>query len=286
MKFDFSVITPSFNQGRFIEKTIKSVLSQKNITKEYLIVDGASKDETLSILHKYKKRLNYVSESDNGQAHAINKGIKNSTGLIIAWINSDDIYYEDTLSSVKKVFDKNPNVDLVYGNAFHISEDDTFIENYPVEEWDINKLKERCFICQPATFFRRSIINKYGYLNEKLQFCMDYEFWLRLSQQNIKAVRINQVLAGSRMYDDNKTKSQIISVHKEIALMLKDKFGLSPDRWLFNYAIVIIRKLKLNEKSYIFKILFAFLSLLVALRFNLRIRKTMIIQIFKWFNNL
>ena len=285
MKKDFSVVTPSYNQGNFIEKTINSVLLQKDVTFDYFIIDGGSNDQTLDILKKYKTKINFVSEADNGQADAVNKGIRKSDSKYIAWINSDDIYYKNALNEVKQTFEKYPNVDLVYGNAFHINEKDAFIENYPVEDWNIDELKNRCFICQPAAFFRRSVIQKFGYLNENLQYCMDYEFWLRLSTCNIDAIRINKVLAGSRMYDDNKTKSQIISVHREIVIMLKEKFKLSPDRWIFNYSIVIIRKLKLNEKKFMFKFLFAFFSILVSLRFNFKISRSMVSQIYMWFKN-
>ena len=283
MIYDFSVITPSYNQGRFIERTIQSVLLQKNITKEYVIHDGKSTDETLNILQSYKDKLSFISEKDNGQAHAINNGIKSTTGRFIAWINSDDIYYDDTFLIVKKTFDENPDVDLIYGNAYHIDEYDKFIEHYPVENWNPQTLQERCFICQPATFFRRSTIHKYGYLDENLQFCMDYEFWLRLSIKKIKAIRINKVLAGSRMYEDNKTKSQILSVHKEIAIMLKNILMETPDRWLFNYAIILVRKFKLIESNFLFKFIFSITALFVALRFNAKIKRTMFIQIFKWF---
>lgn len=285
MKLDFAIITPSYNQGEFIERTIKSVLQQNKVTLKHFIIDGGSKDQTLNILNKYKHKIDFVSEKDNGQTHAINKGIRKSESKYIGWLNSDDIYYSNTLELVKKTFEKNPNVDLVYGEAYHINEHDEFIENYPVDDWDVNKLKNTCFICQPAAFFKRSTIETFGFLNEDLQFCMDYEFWLRLSTKKIHAKRVHNLLAGSRMYDNNKTKSQIISVHKEIIIMLKEKFNLAPDRWLFNYAIVVIRKLKLNESSFIFKFLFAVFSILVSLRFNFKVRKSMFSQIFNWFQS-
>ncbi len=240
MSLTFSIVTPSYNQGEFIERTIQSVLSQSIKPFEYFVFDGGSKDNTIELLKKYESQLCWVSEKDNGQTHAVNKGLKKATGDIIGWLNSDDIYYPGALESVQRFFEENPSVGVVYGRANHIDKEDGVIEAYPTEPWDIERFKSICFLSQPAVFFRRSIVENYGLLDEKLNFCMDYEYWMRLASKGASFAHIPLVLAGSRFYLETKTLNQRVSVHKEINDMLKKTLGKTPDRWLCNYAHVLI----------------------------------------------
>lgn len=239
-----SIITPSFNQGQFIERTILSVLSQDISGLEYVVIDGGSTDGTVDILRKYEDRLHWVSEKDNGQTDAVNKGIKTTRGAIIGWLNSDDIYYPGALSSVVSLFEKNPQVDAVYGDADHIDENDGIIEPYYTEDWDYQRLKEICFMCQPAVFLRRRLVEKAGLLDDRLQYCMDYEYWLRIGA-TVPFVRMPQTLAGSRMYKSNKTLGARVAVHQEINTMLKSKLGMVPAKWIYAYAHVVA-----EEKGY------------------------------------
>lgn len=251
MNLKFSVITPSFCQGRFIERTIQSVLSQKSpdLEIEYVICDAGSTDETIEILQLYDDEIRWISEPDNGQADAVNKGIAITKGEIIAWINSDDIYYPGTFEVIKKIFASNPDIQVIYGDADHIDEQDLFIEVYPTEPWNYQRLIETCFICQPSVFFRRNLVDQYGKLDDSLKYCMDYELWLRYGQHT-PFYYLPRKLAGSRLYKDNKTLSQRIAVHYEINNMLHSKFRSVPDKWIFAYAHVKVEEtLKLDRSS-------------------------------------
>lgn len=236
-----SIVTPSFNQGRFIERTIRSVLTQGIPDLEYFVADGGSADGTGDILNRYSDRLRFVSEPDEGQADAVNKGIGATTGEIIGWLNSDDIYYPGALSAVRDYFAAHPDADVVYGDSRHIDEDDRIIEPYYTEDWDYERLKEVCFLCQPAVFFRRRLAVKAGLLDRHLSYCMDYEYWLRLGSLTPFA-RIPYVVAGSRMYQVNKTLRARVSVHREINDMLLRTIGDVPDRWIYAYAHVVVEE--------------------------------------------
>lgn len=242
-----SVVTPSFNQGRFIERTIQSVLAQGVENFEYFIADGGSTDDTLDIIRRYRDRLSFVTEKDNGQADAVNKGIRATTGDIIGWLNSDDIYYPGALSAVLQYFATHHDTDVVYGDAHHIDEIDQIIEPYYTEDWDYERLKDVCFLCQPAVFFRRRLVEKMGLLDPNLHYCMDYEYWLRLGKAGPFG-RLPLFLAGSRMYQENKTLGSRVAVHKEINDMFCRTMGDVPDKWIYAYshALVLEKGFKRN----------------------------------------
>jgi glycosyltransferase involved in cell wall biosynthesis len=280
-----SVVTPSFNQGRFIERTIQSVLSQEILDLEHVVIDAGSTDQTLSVLRRYEKRLHWTSEKDKGQADAVNKGIKATRGPIIGWLNSDDIYYPNAISEVLTFFDKHPEKDVVYGNADHIDINDSVIEPYYTEDWDYNRLKEICFICQPAVLFRRRLIDKMGFLDDNLKYCMDYEYWLRLGTTT-PFVHLNKKLAGSRMYEENKTLGARVAVHREICYMLRKKFKRVPDKWIYAYAHALVDAKRYDQttqnKNLGYVLTLTGVTLFSFLRWNQRISVSVIREIGGW----
>lgn len=246
-----TIVTPSYNQGKFIKRTIDSVMSQKmeNLELEYIVMDGGSTDETVDILKAYGDKILWRSEKDKGQTDAVNKGIKMASGDVIGWLNSDDIYYPKTFQSVMQIFEANPQINVVYGNAYHIDENDNIMEEYYTEDFDYDRLKEVCYICQPSLFFRKLVVEKYGYLDEKLQYCMDYDYWLRLGKGE-QFFHLQQFTAGSRLYAENKTLGNRRKVHEEMLLMQKKNLGRADKKWIYNLAHVIVDEMGiLREKD-------------------------------------
>jgi len=283
MTYSVSVVTPSFNQGRFIERTIRSVLSQPVGDLEYFVVDGGSSDETVDVLKQFEPRLRWVSEKDRGQGDAVNKGLREVHGEVVGWLNSDDIYYPDAIPAVCEFFASHPEVDLLYGDANHIDEQDGIIEAYPTEPWDLRRLTEACFICQPAVFFRRRVFEKFGVLDAQLRYSMDYEYWIRLGQRGAKFGWLRRVLAGSRLHSETKTLGSRVAVHREINTMLCEHLGRTPDRWLFNYAHAVLDEKGISRtRARRFAISVSAVSLYAAARWNRRISPGMLQTVRHW----
>jgi glycosyltransferase involved in cell wall biosynthesis len=280
-----SIVTPSFNQARYVERTIRSVLEQDlgDRTLEYSIVDGGSSDGTLDILQRYSTRLNWVSEPDRGQAHAVNKGFRNTSGEIVGWLNSDDVYYPNALRNVAELFDAHPEADILYGNADHIDENDSLIEPYYTEPWDFERLKEVCFLSQPAVFMRRRSLIQAGDLDERLHFCLDYEYWIRQAQLGAIFLYAPVTLAGSRLYPDTKTMGQRLRFHVEINDMLRRRFGRVPDRWLFNYAHAVLEQRRIDRAHALrFAAAVSVVAIWAALRWNRRVSPSMLTTTRGW----
>lgn len=263
MTLTISVITPSFQQGQFIERTIQSVINQRIGDLEYVICDGGSSDNTLTILQSYSGTLNWISEPDQGQAHAVNKGLAMTKGDIIAWINSDDIYYPQALKYVIDFFTANPNISAVYGQADWIDENNNIIAPYPTQDWNYKHLTKECYLCQPTVFFRRSLVERLGNLDTSLHYCMDYELWLRYGQI-VPFIHVPIKLAGSRLYVNNKTFSGRLAAHREANHMLKAKLGYATQHWIFEYSRLQIENVEKFDKKSDFKI--TILLLLTAIK--------------------
>ena len=240
MALSIAVVTPSLNQGRFIERTIRSVLDQGYAPLEYVVCDGGSADETRDILARFSGRLTALSEPDGGQAAAVNKGIRMTSSDVIGWLNSDDVYVPGSLSLIGEFFTANPEADVVYGDAHLLDTQDAVLGAYYTEPWDPSRLIERCILCQPAVFFRRRVVERYGLLNEGLNYCLDYEYWLRLAEGGAVFRYVSSVLAGSRQYPETKTQRARLALHAELNTMLRERLGRVPDTWLLNHAHTLV----------------------------------------------
>jgi len=235
-----SIVTPSFNQGQYIEETIRSVLLQGYPNIEYIVIDGGSTDNTVDVIKKYERFLSYwVSEPDRGQSHAINNGWKRARGEIFAWLNSDDLYLPGAIAKAVSYLAENRQVGLVYGEGYHIAEDGRIIERYPTESCDSKRLGDTCYICQPTTFIRRTVVEDTGSLNESLRFCLDYDFWIRISQRH-KIGYLPEYLAKSRLHEQCKTVKEGVARSREALDMLYRHYGSVPPLKVGGYACAVL----------------------------------------------
>jgi GT2 family glycosyltransferase len=277
-----SIVTPSYNQGRYIERTIQSVLSQGIEGIEYIVMDAASTDDTLSILRRYEDRLRWMSEKDRGPSDAINKGILRSSAPIVGWLNSDDIYYPEALKIVLAYFDTHPEVEVAYGDAWHIDEQDQFIERYPTEDWNWERLKDVCFISQPAAFLRRSVFDRYGPLDITLRN-MDYEYWLRLGKGGVRFAHLPPVLAATRLHGAAFTVAERVAGHKAINDMTRRHLGRTPDQWIFNYAHAVLDARVIPRTDlFRFAVAVSAVSIYASLRWNKRVSRNVLQTTARW----
>jgi FkbM family methyltransferase len=204
-----SIVTPSYNHARYIERTIMSVIEQGYPNLEYIVQDGASTDCTQAILANYTSKITrVVSQPDTGQANAINLGFKESQGEIMAWLNSDDLLLPGTLAYVVNYFHENPDVDVVYGHRILIDVKDQIIGKWVLPPHDNDLILWADYIPQETLFWRRSIWEKSGsHVDESYQFAMDWELILRFREQGIKFVRLPRFLGAFRVHPEQKTSA-------------------------------------------------------------------------------
>ena len=227
-----SIITPSYNQGEYIEETIRSVLFQDYPNLEYIIIDGGSSDNSLEIIKKYESWISHwVSEPDRGQTHAINKGLKMAEGEILAWLNSDDTYLPGAISTAVSTLRKNPEVGFVYGSAAFVNEQGEKIREYQAKPLGRGYKRMRYWkgwrVPQPTLFFRRSLIDKFGYLDETYNYSLDYEWVIRISQSE-NSICMNDTIATYRRHQMSKTGDFIENRDKFYRETLRTNFLYAP----------------------------------------------------------
>ena len=200
-----SIITPSYNQAEFLERTILSVLNQNYPNLEYIIMDGGSTDGSVEIIKKYEKYLSYwVSEKDHGQADAINKGFQKATGDLVAWQNSDDIYLPNAFLNLANTYKKKPDYDIYFGNVYLIDENDKIIREMRFHPFSVNHLIYYDWnLTSQATFWKRKIFDEVGYLKD-YNVCFDWEWFIRLGKKRYKFFFIHEFMGAYRIHGQSK----------------------------------------------------------------------------------
>jgi glycosyltransferase involved in cell wall biosynthesis len=225
----------------FIEEAIVSVLSQDYAFIEYIIMDGGSTDGTVDILERYNGRLHYTSGPDGGAAEAIARGFAKGRGSILAWLSADDTYAPHAVSTAVRALEHEPDAVAVYGEAQWTDARGQRMSRYPTEPFDPEAFPFRCFICQPACFFRRAPYEAVGGLDAALRFAYDYDLWIRMTKKGRFAV-IPQVLATSRMHESNKTLGQRGDALRESMAVVRRHYGYVPAPWAVEYARFVMRE--------------------------------------------
>lgn len=238
-----TIVTPSFNQGRFIRATIESVLGQDYPNIEYIVMDGNSTDETASVVQEYQQRLTWISEADRGQSHAINKGFRMAKGEIVAWLNSDDLLLPGAVTHAVKAFTEHPDAGAVYGEGYLIDEGGGAKVRFPITQqfdlWSLIHVQD--YILQQTVFFRRSALEEVGYLNESLNWGMDWDILIRIGKR-FGLHYIPQYMGALREYGDTKTFSGGVKRFRELSSIMRAHGSLRYPPGYFMYGLDIYAK--------------------------------------------
>ena len=253
-----SIVTPSYNQGQFIEETIRSVLLQGYPNLEYIVIDGGSTDGSVDVISRYEPWLGYwTSEPDRGQSDAINKGWHKATGKILAWLNSDDVYMPGAVQSAVNAFLEQPEVGLVYGDAIKIDRDGEALGVYQTRKGvfqNVSWFKGRIPFStpQPTTFMKSRVVRQVEYLDPDLHYSMDYDLFLRLSQMAPVAY-LSRVQAKMRLYQGTKSSTNVDENWQEkLSVMQKyDSLWFLSPVWIRYWRYCLWKYLPSSLKMYI-----------------------------------
>jgi len=247
-----SVVTPSFNQGEFLEKTINSVLSQNYPNLEYIIIDGGSSDSSVEIIKKYEKHLSYwVSEKDGGQSQAINKGMAKSTGKILTWLNSDDWYLPGTLHRFAELFQQNPNHGMLVGTGRMV--DETGKETYykvPDSEINLHRLYQwlnGADFMQPSSAFSRKAWELSGPIDESIHISLDVDLWLRMAKKGIKFLTVDELFSEALSHQNAKTTAFQNLMILDCSMVIAQHGG---KEYVEKQMINMVNKFSWYEKNY------------------------------------
>lgn len=284
-----SIVTPSYNQGQFIEQTIQSVLCQEGeFYIDYIIMDGGSTDQSVEMIKKYQDLLKknckvvemdgleffikenkdfqwnqcsgisyrWKSQKDNGQVDAINQGLKTAKGQVLAFLNSDDVYYQPVFQQIAKI--NWQAVDFVYGRGMWLSEQGREILLYPTFSPTKYHLFYQCTLCQPTVFFSSEMFRELGGFSMDYPDVFDYEYWIRAAFAYKTSRYVDKLLARSRMYKENKSMAQRNSISKQVGRLKQEYYFHSPQKLskvkLFFIQFVVQRK-TVNRVNQLFKTL-------------------------------
>ena len=260
-----SIVTPSLNQGQYIEETILSVLNQDYPNIEYAVIDGGSTDNTIDILRKYQDRLLWVSEKDRGQSDAINKGFRMAKGDILAWLNSDDTYLPSAVNKAVSLLNSHSDTKMVYGKTHYSDETGKIIGEYPTGPLDYKRLAIFNFICQPSTFFKKEVFFDAGGLDLELRHSMDYDLWIRIVR-NFSVEYLPEYLSIYRLHSQSKTISEIhaLKSSEECLKTVMKYYNWAPANRVYGYCHHFVKYMTPTALVKI-KPLIVFFALIVSL---------------------
>lgn len=228
----FALVTPSFNQAAFLPACLDSVLAQRNGGElHYVVRDGGSTDGSIEILRGYGERVNWRSGPDGGQVRAINAALRELPGDLCGYLNSDDVLLPGALERVAEEFARHPEVDVIYGRAWFTDARGLRTREYPTLPFDADALIQHCYLCQPATFWRRSAHERFGWFDPEFDNTFDYEFWLRLLARGARFRHLPDFLAESREHGSTKSTTQRARIFAEIRRMQFRHFGYLGRNW-------------------------------------------------------
>jgi glycosyltransferase involved in cell wall biosynthesis len=231
-KLKVSIVTCSYQQGRYLDATMRSVLEQDGADVEYIVIDGGSADNSVDVIRRYEDSLHYwVSEKDDGQTDALIKGFQHATGDIMGWLCSDDLLLPGALELVTRYFEEHPEVDAVYGDSLWIDGDGNYIR--PKKEMAFRRLAflfDHNYISQPSMFWRRSLYEKVGGLDSRFNLAMDADLWERFSQHT-KIAHIPAYLSCMRYYPEQKTRAMHAKSLAEYDEIRRRANGPAPALW-------------------------------------------------------
>jgi glycosyltransferase involved in cell wall biosynthesis len=248
---DLTVVIPSYNQGQYLDHAISSVFNL-NLNVEVFVMDGGSTDNSLHIIKKWSDKLSYWrSFKDNGQAAAINEGVKLGSAPFVTWLNSDDFFYSNNLKFLFDTIKENSNIPAIYGDVNNYIEKYNIIHKINVEDFCSSRLIERCFIAQPGTLIRKSVWEHLNGLDENFTMSMDFDLWWRIYSNFGPLKYVNKTVAVNRDHKFTKTNNYKKKHYIESITIIKKYNGYVPIRWLlaFIYSFFfknIINSIKLH----------------------------------------
>jgi glycosyltransferase involved in cell wall biosynthesis len=248
-----SVVTPSYNQRRFLAETLDSVLGQRADVHEYFVLDGGSNDGSRDLIESYASRLNFwVSASDGGQSAAIDRGLRMATGDVVCWINSDDVFLPGALRMVREAFARDPGLDVVHGWCVHIDEHSQIIHVRRPPAQTLQRARWGIIhVSQQATFFRRRLYEAVGGLDLSLHCVMDTELWYRMLERPSRWGFVPAILAGFRLHDDAKGRSWLDQYAKEHELMRARYPQFAADTLRHRVGLLAHRVIEVGSLRYI-----------------------------------
>lgn len=268
-----SIITPSFNQGRFIEETIKSILEQDYPNIEHIVVDGGSTDNTVEILKKYDGKIKWISEKDKGQSDALNKGFGMAKGEILGWLNSDDMYLPGTISKIMNYFETHPDVGMVYGKTYFTDEFGVITDSFPTEPFNLKKLAWFNFIAQSSAFYRKRVYFDSGGVDLNLRYVIDYDMWPRMARIT-RIEYLPDFFSKYRLHAESGSVSEkhLLKSWKESIDTALKYFNWAPVNRVYIYCFYLVKS-KLPSFLSRFRFLVISLASIVTIAEYLRLNK-------------